>query len=118
MYKILDTLDELYTNNLVYRTIIVCNNTDDYKYILNKNNYDVNVLDNYNENLNYDSLDIRIFLISKEKFIKFIEDYNKTSVDVCFYTSVVFEPEKDGTSELKNTYNKICKNTTLIVDML
>ena len=36
MYKILDTLDELYTNNLVYRTIIVCNNTDDYKYILNK----------------------------------------------------------------------------------
>ena len=52
MYKILDTLDELYTNNLVYRTIIVCNNTDDYKYILNKNNYDVYVLDNYNENLN------------------------------------------------------------------
>ena len=50
--------------------------------------------------------------------IKRIEDYNKTSVDICFYTSVVFEPEKDGTSELKNTYNKICKNTTLIVDML
>ena len=70
MYKILDTLDELYTNNLVYRTIFVCNNTDDYKYILNKNNYDVYVLDNYNENLNYDSLDIRIFLISMNKTLE------------------------------------------------
>ena len=112
MCKILHTLDELYTNNLVYRTIIVCNNTDDYKYILNKNNYDVYVLDNYDDNINYDALDVRILLIKSESFLQFIKDYNKKELDRYFYTSIIFDSEDN---ELKAEYLKISKNNTLII---
>jgi hypothetical protein len=115
MYNILNKLEELYANNLVYRTIIVCNNTEDYKYILNINNYDVYILDKYNDKINYDALDIRILLIKKEDFIQFIEDYNKKELERYFYTSIIFDPEEEGDIELKNQYLKQSKNNTLLI---
>jgi hypothetical protein len=112
MYKILNKLDELYANNLVYRTIIVCNSTEDYKHILNTNKYDVYILDKYDDNINYDALDVRILLINSESFLQFIKDYNKKELDRYFYTSIIFDSEDN---ELKTEYLKISKNNTLII---
>lgn len=114
MYEILKKLEELYANNLVYRTIIVCKNTEYYKYILNTNNYDAYVIDKY-ENINYDSLDIRIFLIDAANFIKFITDYNNNNNnDMYFYNAVIFNQDDSYDKEIINEYNKITNTDTII----
>lgn len=115
MCEILNKLEELYTNNLVYRTIIVCNNIEHYKNILTKNNYDVYILDKYNSTINYDKLDIRIFLIKKDIFINFINEYYKNIKNEYFYTSIIIDPIEELDSDLKREYKKISKNNTLIL---
>ncbi len=63
MCELINRLEELYSNNLVYRTIIVCddNNLDKYNNILNNNNYTAYILKDYDNTIEYDSLDVRIF---------------------------------------------------------
>ena len=75
--EIINRLEELYSNYLVYRTIIVCddNSLDKYVNILRENNYDCYALKDYDAAINYDSLDVRIFLIEKGYFIKFIKRF-------------------------------------------
>jgi hypothetical protein len=115
MHEILKKLEELYSNNLVYRTIIVCKNTEDHKKILNTNNYDAYLIDKY-ENINYDSLDTRIFLIEKDNLIKFIKD----SIDIeananlyysHFFNAIIFDVEDNG---LLIEFKKICNKDIII----
>jgi len=107
MHEILKKLEELYCNNLVYRTIIVCDNTENCKAILNTNNYDAMVIDRF-ENINYDSLDIRIFLIDKGDFIAFIKESN----DQYFYNAVILNTDTlyaydiESIEEIKKISNK------------
>lgn len=114
MSNILIKLDELYTSHLVYRTIIVCDDTDIYKYILNRSNYEVFILNKFSDEINYDELDIRIFIIKTCDFLQFIRDYNKKKLDICFYNSIIFDSEEDKNIELKKLYQTISMNNTLI----
>jgi hypothetical protein len=137
--EIINRLEELYSNYLVYRTIIVCddNSQDKYVNILRENNYDCYVLKDYDAAVNYDSLDVRIFLIEKGHFIKFIKGYidNKiranadtdTDTDMhrygaYFYNSIIIQLDNDNdydiigeTERIKREYKEISNNYDIII---
>ena len=139
--EIINRLEELYSNYLVYRTIIVCddNSQDKYVNILRENNYDCYVLKDYDAAVNYDSLDVRIFLIEKGYFIKFIKGYidNKISANAdtdtetdmhrygaYFYNSIIIQLDNDNdndydiigeTERIKRDYKEISNNYDIII---
>ena len=139
--EIINRLEELYSNYLVYRTIIVCddNSLDKYVNILRENNYDCYVLKDYDAAVNYDSLDVRIFLIEKGHFIKFIKGYidNKISANAgtdtdtetdmhrygaYFYNSIIIQLDNDNdydiigeTERIKREYKEISNNYDIII---
>jgi len=137
--EIINRLEELYSNYLVYRTIIVCddNSLDKYVNILRENNYDCYVLKDYDAAVNYDSLDVRIFLIEKGHFIKFIKGYidNKISSNAdtdtetdmhrygaYFYNSIIIQLDNDNdydiigeTERIKREYKEISNNYDIII---
>ena len=125
--EIINRLDELYSNYLVYRTIIVCddNNLGKYVNILKENNYDTYALKEYDVAIDYDSLDIRIFLIEKRDFIKFISEYIDND-KVYFYNSIIiqFDNGNDNGDDcdimgeadrIKREYKKISNNNEIII---
>ena len=131
-HEIINRLDELYSNYLVYRTIIVCDNNNLTKYdnILrgnNYDNYDTYVLKEYDSAIDYDSLDIRIFLIEKRDFIKFISEYidnvNVNGIDkVYFYNSIIIQFDNDNDNDIigeadriKREYYKLSNNNNEII---
>ena len=119
MCELINRLEELYSNNLVYRTIIVCddNNLD------NNNNYTAYILKDYDNTIEYDSLDVRIFLIEKERFIKFINAYiyNQNLVDEYrgyFYNSIIIQLDNGNIGdvlEIKKQYLDISSNNNDII---
>ena len=135
--EIINRLEELYSNYLVYRTIIVCddNSLDKYVNILRENNYDSYVLKDYEAVVDYDSLDVRIFLIEKGHFIKFIKGYidNKVSANAniethrygaYFYNSIIIQLDNDNDNEydiigeterIKSEYKVISNNYDIII---
>jgi len=141
--EIINRLEELYSNYLVYRTIIVCddNSQDKYVNILRENNYDCYVLKDYDAAVNYDSLDVRIFLIEKGHFINFIKGYidNKISANAgtdtdtetdmhrygaYFYNSIIIQLDNDNdndydiigeTERIKRDYKEISNNYDIII---
>ena len=141
--EIINRLEELYSNYLVYRTIIVCddNSQDKYVNILGENNYDCYALKDYDAAINYDSLDVRIFLIEKGNFIKFIKGYidNKISANAgtdtdtetetdmhrygaYFYNSIIIQLDNDNdydiigeTERIKRDYKEISNNYDIII---
>jgi hypothetical protein len=125
MCELINRLEELYSNNLVYRTIIVCddNNLDKYNNILNNNNYTAYILKDYDNTIEYDSLDVRIFLIEKERFIKFINSYiyNQNLVDEYrgyFYNSIIIQLDNENIGdvlEIKKQYLDIYSNNNDII---
>ena len=125
MCELINRLEELYSNNLVYRTIIVCddNNLDKYNNILNNNNYTAYILKDYDNTIEYDSLDVRIFLIEKERFIKFINAYiyNQNLVDEYrgyFYNSIIIQLDNENIGdvlEIKKQYLDIYSNKNDII---
>lgn len=131
-YEIINRLDELYSSYLVYRTIIVCDDNKDDKYvnILRDNNYDSYVLKEYDTAVDYDSLDVRIFLIEKKHFIKFINGYidNKirANIDIdrygaYFYNSIIIQFDNneydivEETERIKREYKEISNNYDIII---
>ena len=102
--EIINKLDELYSNYLVYRTIIVCDDSSQDKYvnILKDNNYDNYVLKEYDMTIDYNTLDVRIFLIEKKYFINFIKSYIEDKINAnidinmtYFYNSIIIHFEND-----------------------
>jgi hypothetical protein len=128
-HEIINRLDELYSNYLVYRTIIVCDNNNITKYIniLKENNYDTYALKEYDVAIDYDLLDIRIFLIEKSDFIKFISEYidnvNVNGIDkVYFYNSIIIQFDNDNdidiigeADRIKREYYKLSNNNNEII---
>jgi len=116
MRSILDKLEDIYNNNLVYRTIIVCHDTDKYKKILNMNNYDVFIIDKYDNNIEYEKLDVRILLIDHTIFIDFITCYyNNENISIPFYSLILFHICEKTNKQLKIQYKNISKNNTQLI---
>ena len=128
--EIINKLDELYSNYLVYRTIIVCDDSsqDNYVNILKDNNYDNYVLKEYDMTIDYNTLDVRIFLIEKKYFINFIKRYIddkiNANIDInmtYFYNSIIIHFDNDEydiikeTDKIKSEYNEISNNNDIII---
>jgi hypothetical protein len=105
------------------------NNLDKYVNILRENNYDTYALKEYDVAIDYDLLDIRIFLIEKRDFIKFISEYidnvNVNGIDkVYFYNSIIIQFDNDNDNDIdiigeadriKREYTKISNNNEIII---
>lgn len=114
---IVDTLENLYSNHLIYRTIIVCddNDLDNYKFQLENNDHNVYVLTEYNkvDNVNYDIIDTRIFIIKETDFINFVKKY-KDNDGRYFYNMVFFTSQKNKET-LTKEYRHLINNDNIII---
>ena len=80
-------LEEVYKNQLIYRTLIVYGNekyVSIYKYMLEQNNNSVYVVNN--KKINYDKLDYRILMVNDKKLKNFVEKNGSDFYDLVMYT--------------------------------
>jgi hypothetical protein len=86
------------------------------------------VLKEYDMTIDYNTLDVRIFLIEKKYFINFIkryiEDKINANIDInmtYFYNSIIIHFDNDEydiikeTDKIKSEYNEISNNNDIII---
>jgi hypothetical protein len=106
-----EELDNIYKSHLIYRTIVVCNNDVlEYKRLLENRDFSVYVI-NTISNINYDTLDYRIFLIKVDLFEEFLNNMISNKMND-FYTFIKFTYENDN---IKDT---ICKKYINNLDII
>jgi len=108
-FMFVEELDNIYKTNLIYRTIVVCNDDDvlEYKNILETKDFSVYLVDTpSNTHINYDDLDSRIILINSNLLEEFLNNIisNKT---YSFYTHIIFTPDTENMKDFvcKKYYN-------------
>lgn len=80
-------LEDIYRNQLIYRTLIIYNsNLNMYKYLLEQNDNSVHVV-NMCDNIDYDKIDSRILLVNKNIYNDFVAKHGNN-----FYNLVIFTP--------------------------
>jgi len=108
--QFVEELDDIYKTHLIYRTIVVCNNDDidEYKVLLEDNDFSVYVVDTLSSIINYDALDYRILLIKCDFVEEFLNDIISTANSRNnFYTYIAFTPDNANIKEeiSKKYYN-------------
>jgi hypothetical protein len=86
------------------------------------------VLKEYDMTIDYNTLDVRIFLIEKKYFINFIKSYIEDKINAnidinmtYFYNSIIIHFENDEydiikeTDKIKSEYNEISNNNDIII---
>jgi len=107
-----EELDNIYKSHLIYRTIVVCNDDVlEYKKLLENKDYSVYVI-NTISNINYDTLDYRIFLIKSDLFEEFLNNIISNKMND-FYTFIKFTYENDI---IKDTIYKKYNNNYEIIN--
>ena len=67
-------LEDIYRNQLIYRTLIIYNsNLNMYKYLLEQNDNSVHVV-NMCDNIDYDKIDSRILLVNLHHAVKILSN--------------------------------------------
>jgi hypothetical protein len=80
-------LEDIYKNQLIYRTLIIYkSNLNMYKYLLEQNNNSVHVV-NMSDKIDYDKIDCRILLVNKKIYNDFIAKHGNS-----FYNLVIHTP--------------------------
>lgn len=117
--KLLNQLCDIYEDRLIYRTIIVTDNINDsinLYNILENADYSVLIVNKLDNNVNYNEVDKRIVLITRNKFKNFIKYLNNTFGIANSYNLVLFSYNIDTkyTYKLNNYYKDLTKNITNI----
>uniref|UniRef100_A0A6C0J2T8 Uncharacterized protein n=1 Tax=viral metagenome TaxID=1070528 RepID=A0A6C0J2T8_9ZZZZ len=117
--KLLNQLCDIYEDRLIYRTIIVTDNINDsinLYNILENADYSVLIVNKLDNNINYNEVDKRIVLITRNKFKNFIKYLNNTFGIANSYNLVLFSYNIDTkyTYKLNNYYKDLTKNITNI----
>lgn len=117
--KLLNQLCDIYEDRLIYRTIIVTDNINDsinLYNILENADYSVLIVNKLDHNINYNEVDKRIVLITRNKFKNFIKYLNNTFGIANSYNLVLFSYNIDTkyTYKLNNYYKDLTKNITNI----
>ena len=113
--QFVEELDNIYKTQLVYRTIVVCNNDiEEYKRLLEKKDFSVYVLDvDAIATINYDALDYRVILIKNTLFEEFLNNIISNN-NTDFYTYIAFtydnETFKEAIYKKYNNYSDIISN--------
>jgi len=112
--KFVEELDNIYKTNLIYRTIVVCNDDVlEYKNILETKDFSVYLVDTpSNNHINYDDLDSRIILICFNIFEEFLNNIISNK-KYNFYTHIIFTPDTENMKDLvcnKYKYPEIIDN--------
>jgi len=66
----------IYQNELIYRSIIIVNDIEEIeiiKHLFETNNHNVVIFKEHELNINYDMIDNRVVLITKDYFVTFLE---------------------------------------------
>jgi len=110
--QFVEELDNIYKNNLIYRTIVVCDDNDicEYKDLLENKDYSVHVVKTIS-NINYDKLDYRIILINNNIFEDFLNNIISNNINN-FYTFITFTNDiikDDIIKKYNNNYDIINK---------
>lgn len=113
--KLLNQLCDIYEDRLIYRTIIVTDNINDsinLYNILENADYSVLIVNKLDNNINYNEVDKRIVLITRNKFKNFIKYLNNTFGIANSYNLVLFSYNIDTkyTYKLNNYYKDLTKN--------
>ena len=113
--QFVEELDNIYKTQLVYRTIVVCNNDiEEYKRLLEKKDFSVYVVDvDAIATINYDALDYRVILIKHSFFEEFLNNIISNN-NTDFYTYIAFtydnETFKEAIYKKYNNYSDIISN--------
>ena len=113
--QFVEELDNIYKTQLVYRTIVVCNDDiEEYKRLLEKKDFSVYVVDvDAIATINYDALDYRVILIKHTLFEEFLNNIISNN-NTDFYTYIAFtydnETFKEAIYKKYNNYSDIISN--------
>lgn len=115
--KFVEELDNIYKTNLIYRTIVVCNDDVlEYKNLLETKDFSVYLLDTpSNNHINYDDLDCRIILINVNILDEFFNNITSTKL-YNFYTIIAFAPETVYIKE--SIYKNYCNYPEIIDNII
>lgn len=106
--QFVEELDNIYKTQLVYRTIVVCNDDiEEYKRLLEKNDFSVYVVEvDAIATINYDTLDYRVILIKHSLFEEFLNNIISNN-NTDFYTYIAFTYDNETFKEaIYKKYNK------------
>jgi hypothetical protein len=113
--QFVEELDNIYKTQLVYRTIVVCNDDiKEYKRLLEKKDFSVYVVEvDAIATINYDALDYRVILIKHSFFEEFLNNIISNN-NTGFYTYIAFtydnESLKEAIYKKYNNYSDIISN--------
>lgn len=113
--QFVEELDNIYKTQLVYRTIVVCNDDiKEYKRLLEKKDFSVYVVEvDAIATINYDALDYRVILIKHSLFEEFLNNIISNN-NTDFYTYIAFtydnETFKEAIYKKYNNYSDIISN--------
>ena len=86
-YDFVNNLEEIYKNQLIYRTLFIYKyHSKIYKYLLEQNDNSVHIVD-IEDNIDYDKIDCRILLVKEKIYNDFITKYGNG-----FYNLVLNTP--------------------------
>ena len=111
--QFVEELDNIYKTNIIYRTIVVCNDElVEYKRLLENKDFSVYVVDTITT-INYDALDHRIILIKHSLFEEFLNNIISNN-NTDFYTYIAFTYDNDNFKKAiykkYNNYSDIISN--------
>jgi hypothetical protein len=98
--QFVEELDNIYKTQLIYRTIVVCNDDlAEYKRLLEMKDFSVYVVDaEALLNINYDALDYRVILIKHTLFEEFLNNIIQNNI-TDFYTYIAFTYDNETFKE-------------------
>jgi hypothetical protein len=108
--QFVEELDNIYKTQLIYRTIVVCNDDlAEYKRLLEMKDFSVYVVDtDALSNINYDALDYRVILIKHTLFEEFLNNIIQNNI-TDFYTYIAFTYDNETFKEaIYKKYDSYC----------
>ena len=117
--------DNVFNTELIYRSIIIANNQRDcvrLKNLMERKDYSVFIIDSISTNIDYNNIDNRIVLATKEQFRDFIDQLDSIN-GICNSTynfiAFSFNIDDDIVNQEVDYYINIAKNNmrnTVILD--
>jgi len=120
MDAFIEDLDFIYDNELIYRAMIICCESDKHniRELLEKKDHTVFVLNSIESDFDYEKMDARVIIVSSHNFKNFITHLdNKYGLCNVSYNLLAFSYSIDDnvSTELKQWYREKNNNDIIII---